>query len=1552
MPSARAAAPPVRFHPAVEEWFAATFPSPTLAQRKGWPPIQAGAHTLVFAPTGSGKTLAAFLAAIDRLMFSPVPGKADRCRVLYVSPLRALAVDVERNLRAPIAGIARAAERRGDTFHVPTIGLRTGDTPADERARMARQPPDILITTPESLFLVLTSQARSMLPSVEVVIVDEIHAMVASKRGAHLALSLERLQELARKPPQRIGLSATQRPLEEVARYLGGGEAGRSWRPRPVEIVDAGARKALELTVEVPVEDMSHPGGAPQKDDAIVEGNAAAAPPRHSIWPAIHPRLLELVRAHRSTLIFVNSRRLAERLAAALNELAGEELVRAHHGSLSREQRMQVEDDLKAGRLPAMVATSSLELGIDMGAIDLVIQIEAPPSVASGLQRIGRGGHQAGAVSRGVIFPKYRGDLLAASAITRAMHEGMVEETRIPMNPLDVLSQQVVAICAGAEQTVDGLFALVRRAAPFAKLPRAQLEGVLDMLSGRYPSDEFAELRPRLVWDRLRGTVRAREGAARLAVTNAGTIPDRGLYGVFLADGDGGGRAATTDGPRPAGRRVGELDEEMVFESREGEVFVLGASSWRIVEIERDRVLVIPAPGEPGKMPFWKGDRPARPAELGRALGRLTRELAAAPREEARRRLVEDHDLEERAAENLLAYIAEQKEATGVLPDDRTLVLERTRDEMGDWRLCLLSPWGGRVHAPWALALQSRLRASLDVDVETVWSDDGIVVRVPDRENPPTGADLVPDPDEIEDLVVRELGGSALFAAHFREAAARALLLPRRRPGLRSPLWMQRKRAADLLAVAARYGSFPIILEAYRECLQDVFDLPALVALASGLRRREIRIQTVDTATPSPFSASLLFGYVANYLYEGDAPLAERKAQALSVDQRQLRELLGQAELRELLDPQVLDELEQALQALDEAHRARSADRVHELLLRVGDLTPDELRARVAPPARAGTAPATAEDLASAWTRELLRDRRIVRVRLARDERLAAAEDAGRLRDAFGVPPPPGLPQAFLEPAPHALRDVVSRYARTHAPFTAAEVARRYAVGETAIEGALEELSEAGRVLEGAFRPGGGGREWCDADVLATLRRRSLARLRKQVEPAEPVALARLGLEWQGIVTGSRPSMRRGPDALLDVVEQIQGAAIPASALETDVLPARLPHYRSEDLDALCAAGEVVWVGLGPLGERDGRIGLFLADALPLLHTPRPDPPAGEVHEALRAHLARHGASFFAELAAAVPGTLARTVLDALWDLVWAGEVTNDTPGALRAFLRPPSSSGRRPSSRPRAGAFRSRRQSPPSAVGRWSRLPRPAPGKAASTARAKALAEQLLARHGVLTRPAVMAEGVAGGFAALYPVLKALEEAGRIRRGYFVAGLGGSQFALPGALDRLRAVREGAGDDEDVPPGAVLAATDPANPFGAALPWPEAVSGRAMRAAGVHVAIVDGALAAVIARGDGEILPLLPEAEPARTRAARGLAAALARWALRTGRTSLGAGGAGAAADHAALGDALRAAGFVPWGPGFRLSSAPPPAAPGMAPPVALVEDEDLPLDEEPVQG
>jgi ATP-dependent Lhr-like helicase len=1508
------ASPPDQFAPAAREWFAETYPAPTRAQSLGWPEIVAGRSTLIFAPTGSGKTLAAFFSAIDRLMSAPTPARADRCRVVYISPLRALAVDVERNLRSPLAGIARTAGRRGETVHLPTVAIRTGDTPANERAHMARTPPDILITTPESLFLILTSKARALLASVEVVIVDEIHALVATKRGAHLALSLERLEEVARVPLQRIGLSATQRPLETVARYLGGGEGVRTWKPRPVSIVDAGARKAFDLKVEVPVEDMSRLGEVIEVTPAEVPEGPASRVPRRSIWPSIHPRLLELVKAHRSTLVFVNSRRLAERLAGALNELAEAEVARAHHGSIAREQRVLMEDALKAGHLPCMIATSSLELGIDMGAIDLVVQIETPPSVASGIQRIGRASHQVEAVSRGIIFPKFRGDLLATAAITRAMKDGAVEETRIPENPLDVLAQQLAAACVDGTRKVDDLFALVRRAAPFAKLKRAQFEGVLDMLSGRYPSDEFAELRPRLTWDRLRGTVRGRDGLQRLVVTNAGTIPDRGLYGVFLADGtalDSSGRA------RP-GRRVGELDEEMVFESREGETFVLGATSWRISQITRDRVLVTPAPGEPGKMPFWKADRGSRPVELGRAIGALTRELLAARRDVARKRLVGEHSLEPRAADNLLAYLDEQREATGALPDDRTVVLERTRDEMGDWRLCLLSPFGGRVHAPWALALEARLRALGEADVQTVWSDDGIVVRVSDRERPPDAQALLPDADEIESLVVGELGGTALFAAHFRESAARALLLPRRRPGQRSPLWMQRKKSADLLAVAARYGSFPIILEAYRECLKDVFDVPALVDLARQVKQRTIRLVTVDTATPSPFSSSLLFGYVANYLYDGDAPLAERRAQALSVDQAQLRELLGEAELRELLDPAALAELESSLQGLHEGRGARSADRVHDLLLRLGASSLAELAVRVEPPGEA-----VARGLVAALEAE----RRVMRVSIAGEERIAAAEDAGRLRDALGVALPRGLPEAFLGPAPEALQELLLRFARTHGPFRTADPARRFGIGEAVALSILRALAASGRIVEGEFRPGGSGREWCGSDVLATLRRRSLARLRREAEPAEPDALSRLLLDWHGIGPGSVP--RRGPDGLLDVIEQLQGAAFPASALERDILPARLPDYRPEHLDMLCAAGEVTWVGVSSLGDRDGRIALYLSDDLWLLHTPPASAPAGELQGRLREHLERHGASFFAELLEASGEGLARTVLDALWDLVFAGEVTNDTPGALRAFLgsRPSRSAERQL----RRSPFRSRRQAPPSAAGRWSLLVPPRAEKAPSpTLRAAAQAEQLVARHGVLTRDAVAGEETLGGFSGIYPVLRALEESGRVRRGYFVTGLGGSQFANPGALDRLRALRESASAEDELP-GVVLASTDPANPYGAALPWPRSDSARPMRAAGTHVAIVDGRLAAYLGRGERDLRTFLPAEGPLRARTARSLAVALAAWAARTGRSALGWNTAdGVPLALGPLAPFLTAAGFVRSGPGFRLGGSPPdgPAA------------------------
>ncbi|HEY3065078.1 MAG TPA: DEAD/DEAH box helicase [Methylomirabilota bacterium] len=1460
------------FHPAVRDWFFASFPEPTTPQSQGWPAIARGDSTLIVAPTGSGKTLAAFLWCINRLMFEALPPARERCRVLYVSPLKALAVDIERNLRAPIVGVANMASFRSAPYHLPAVAVRTGDTPANERARFKREPADILITTPESLYLLLTSTARETLRSVDTVIVDEIHALVPTKRGAHLMLSLERLEHLVGQPLQRIGLSATQRPLDVVARFLGGARRAGSAPPvaasvrdlevseiagefetgdedaavhRDVTIVDAHETKALRLTVEVPVEDMARMG----EPIDIPSGPAAQGPVRTSIWSAIHPRLLELIHAHRSTLIFVNSRRVAERLAGALNELAGETLVLAHHGSIARPQRMEIEDRLKAGAVRALVATSSLELGIDMGAIDLVIQIEAPPSVASGLQRIGRGGHHVNAVSEGIIFPKYRGDLVACAAVTRQMHLGRVEATRYPHNPLDVLAQHIVAMASLDAWDVDELFAVIRRAAPFTELSRSVFEGVLDMLAGRYPSDEFAELRPRVTWDRVANTLVAREGARRVAVVNGGTIPDRGLYGVFLA----GAKTGTS--------RVGELDEEMVFESRVGETFVLGASTWRIEEITHDRVLVSPAPGQPGKTPFWHGDGAGRPLELGREIGRLVRTLRHTSPDVARATLVAEHGLDTRAAENLLAYLGDQATAATV-PDDHTIVIERTRDELGDWRVCVLSPLGGRIHAPWSMAVAARVRDERGVDVETMWADDGFVVRFPETDAPPDVELLLPPADEVEDLVLGQLGATALFAAKFREVAARALLLPRRRPGGRAPLWQQRKRAADLLAVAARFGSFPMLLETYRECLRDVFDMPALVGTLREVESRQLRVVTVDGTSPSPFAASLLFGYVANYIYEGDAPIAERRAQALAIDQSQLRELLGEAELRELLEADALHEVERQLQHLDERYRAKSRDGLHDLLLAIGDLSADEAAARC-------VGADTVE-----WLAALSRERRAVPLPVAGETRYVAVEDASRYRDALGVPMPPGLPQTFLAPVADPRGDLVHRYARTHGPFTTAEVARRYGMAPAAVEGLLKRLVATGRLVEGEFRPGGKGHEWCDAGVLRALRRRSLARVRHEVEPVEPAALGRLITTWQGVTR-----RRSGLDALLDVVENLQGAALPASILEREILPARLDGYNPADLDALAAAGEVVWCGVESLGERDGRVALYLTDHLQRLWRPPTDPGAlGRVEARIVEHLRTHGASFFAPLHAGIGGGFEGDTVQALWNLVWKGLVTNDTFHALRAFTARVERHDRR--ARRARRAFRSRRAVPPAGEGRWSLTTARMAGVASATEWSAAVAQQLLARYGIVTRESVAAEWIPGGFTAIYEVLKALEDAGRIRRGYFATGVGAAQFALPAALEQLRALR----DDPEHPEVVHLAATDPANPYGAILKWPglDVGAGRGpSRSVGATVILVNGACAAYVARGGRLLSVYLPDDEPQRSTFGRAIADELAALAL-----------------------------------------------------------------------
>ncbi|HJS26466.1 MAG TPA: DEAD/DEAH box helicase, partial [Actinomycetota bacterium] len=1378
-----------------------TFDAPTPAQAQGWPAIAGGGHSLILAPTGSGKTLAAFLWALDRVMTEPPPAADRRCRVLYVSPLRALAVDIEKNLRAPLAGISLAAERLGEHVHEPRVAMRTGDTPASERRRIQTRPPDVLITTPESLYLMLTSQTREILRSVRCVIVDEIHALAGGKRGAHLALSLERLEEIAHEPPQRIGLSATQRPLEEIARFLGGQTAVG---PREVTIVDAGHRKPMEVEVVVPVEDMaelSDVAETPQRMP-VMEGPATpgTAPPRASIWPAIHPRLLELIRAHRSTIVFVNARRLAERLAARLNELAGEELVRAHHGSIAREQRLEIEDDLKRGVLKAIVATSSLELGIDMGAVDLVIQVESPGSVSRGLQRIGRAGHRVGEPSRGKVFPKYRGDLLEATVVVRRMLDGAIEETRYPRNPLDVLAQQIVAMCAVDEWSLDELGAVVRRAANFSELGDELLHGVLDLLSGRYPADGFSELRPRIVWDRKTDRLRAREGAGRIAIASAGTIPDRGLFGAFTTD----------------GRRVGELDEEWVYESRRGEVFVLGASSWRIEDITLDRVIVSPAPGQPGKMPFWHGDKPGRPIELGRAVGEITRELAAAPHDRAIERLRSEFGLDELASENLTAYLEDQRDATGVVPDDRTIVVERFPDELGDWRVCVLSPFGARVHAPWAMAIEARLSEHSGLDVQVLWSDDGIAIRLPESEERIPVEDLLFDPEDVERLVVERLPATAMFTTAFREAAARALLLPRRTPGRRTPLWQQRRRGADLLEVASQHPTFPILLEATRECLRDVFDVPSLREVLAEIRSRKIRVVSVDTARSSPFAQSLLFTWISVYMYEYDAPLAERRAAALALDRDLLRELLGAEDLRELIDPAALDELELELQHVAASRRARNADDVHDLLRRLGDLTVDEARAR-----------AVGDE--AAWLEDLERSSRAIRLHVAGEERFVAIEDAARYRDALGAALPVGVPAAFTEPEAAPLESLVARYARTHGPFHARDVSARLGVTEERVAGALAALEGRERIVRGEFRPGGLEREWCDSDVLRMLRRRSLAALRREVEPVDASALGRFLPEWQA---ATRP--RTGPSALLETIGQLQGAAIPASILEADVLPSRVRGYRPADLDAVCASGDVVWIGAGGIGGDDGRVALGFRDDLPSLVIPPEQTPFGPVHDSLRAHLRDRGASFWPDLysAAGVPDE--RVLLDALWDLVWAGEVTNDTPAPLRAYLVRHRRKAARTGARPRPGSLR--QAGPLAGAGRWSLADPLRRLERTPTEMAHARAMQLLERHGVVTREAVVAEGIPGGYAGVYAVLRALEESGKVRRGYFVDGLGAAQFALPGAVDRIRELR-------DSPTEAavhVLAAADPAQPYGAALTWPES-AGRPARVSGAYVVLADG---------------------------------------------------------------------------------------------------------------
>jgi ATP-dependent Lhr-like helicase len=1322
---------------------------------------------------------------------------------VYVSPLKALAYDVERNLRAPLAGIARIAAELGVPLAPPRVAIRTGDTSARERRAWMREPAEILVTTPESLYLMLTSQARAGFRSVDTVIVDEVHALAPTKRGAHLALSIERLAALAASDPQRVGLSATARPLEVVARYLGG--------DRPVNIVDRSGPPLLDLEVVVPVPDMTRPTLATESSR-----EASGEPKRYGIWPAVVPELLQLVKAHSTTIVFVNNRSLSEKLVAQLNELAGAPLARAHHGSLSHEQRRETEELLKAGSIAAIVATSSLELGIDMGAVDLVVMVESPGSVARGLQRAGRAGHGVGEVSIARIFPKHRGDLLEAALVAQRMRDAELEPIALPKSPLDVLAQQVVAACALEPIGVAELERIVRRAASFASLPREAWLGVLDMLSGRYPSTEFAELRPRLVWDRDAGLLSPSAGARMLAIVSGGTIPDRGLYAVHLGE----------DGPR-----LGELDEEMVFETQPGHVITLGASSWRVEAITTDRVLVSPAPGELGRLPFWRGEGPGRPIELGRALGAFVRAID----ERGGPWLEAELGLGRFSVDNLVRYVREQREVTGTVPSDRAITVERFRDEVGDYRISILSPFGARVHAPWALAVQSRLRQRGGQEVQAMWSDDGIGLRLGDSDTFDLPA-LLPLASEIEELVVDELGRSALYASRFRENAARALLLPRRRPGARTPLWQQRRRSHQLLQVARAYPRFPIVVETFRECLQDLFDMPALVEILSAIERREIGVDVVETSAPSPFARSLNLAYVAAFLYEGDAPVAERRARALALDRELLRELCGE-DSSALLEPTDIAALERELQI--HSDEPPHADALHHLLMRLG------AQSRTALYARAG----------DALVDELEKSGRIVSVTIAGERLLCAVEDAAIYRDALGVTLPDGIAPALLAPVETPLAELFTRWARTRGPFHLAAFASQHGVARALVEELARTLERQGKLVRGTFPPDAA--EWCDAEVLRRLKRRTIARLATEVEPVPRAVFGRFLAAWHGL-----DSVGKGRVRLEQAIAQLEGMPLSFVELERSMLPARVVDFSPRMLDELGATGAVVWVGHGTLGSGDGRVALYRRGRVahlvepPKLEAAALSPLAVSVHAALE----QRGACFFADIASLAP---LDELSAALYELTFAGLVTNDTFAPLRAL------SMRRSKSKRRGGTdLRT--------AGRWSLVESLVDGSVSPTACAHTRALMLLERHGIVSREAASLEALTGGFGGVYPVLRSLEEAGRVRRGYFVEGIGGVQFALPGAVDRLRALKNAA------PKGAVVvAASDPANPYGWILPWPDAE--RPMRrASGALLVLCDGEPALHFERGGGE-LTLFTSVPSTLQRALSALRARLAQHGRRS---------------------------------------------------------------------
>lgn len=1551
LPDAAKADPLEQFAPATRAWFGSAFPSPTAVQTAAWAAIGAGENALVIAPTGSGKTLAAFMQAIDQLFREreAQDGTAANVakaatRILYISPIKALGTDVQRNLREPLQGITAQRKRRGDIPVEIKVGVRTGDTTPAERAGLLRRPPDILITTPESLYLMLTSKARETLRGVRTVIVDEVHAVASGKRGSHLALSLERLDALLSAPAQRVGLSATVRPVERVAQFLGGS--------RPVAVVNPPSSRQFDLRIVVPVEDMADI--PPRNSTAASDGPQDR---QGSIWPHIEVSILDQVLRRHSTIVFTNSRGQAEKLTARLNELYAERLTeedaaapaapgdtaihypssvggtdgrsagvapliaRSHHGSVSKEQRGEIEQALKSGELRCVVATSSLELGIDMGMVELVIQVAAPPSVASALQRVGRAGHQVGGTSAGSIYPRTRRDLVDAAVTIDCMLAGRIEAIDPPRNPLDVLAQQTVAAVAMEAVDADAWYATVRRAAPFHTLPRNVFDAVLDMLSRRYPSDDFAEFRPRLVWHRDTGQLTARPGAKQLAVTSGGTIPDRGMFSVVLPEGV----------EQAGSRRVGELDEEMVYESRVNDIITLGTSSWRIQQITNDQVVVTPAPGRSARLPFWRGDGLGRPAELGEAIGAFLALLEGAAGVDGSRDIdptlkerLETAGLDRNAMNNLLTLAGEQREATGMLPTNRTLVLERCRDETGDWRAILHSPYGRRVHDPWALAIAERIRQRLKVDPSVVASDDGIIARIPDTAGRVPGAELfLCDPQTLRKTVTDAVAGSALFAARFRECAARALLLPRRIPGRRSPLWQQRLRAGQLLQIAQGYPDFPILIETARECLQDVYDLPALDALMQRLHDGAVQIAEVTTEVPSPFAASLLFGYVAEFMYETDAPLAERRTSVLSLDSGLLGDLLGQVDLGELLDPVIIDRVGGELQRLVPSHQAKGLEGVADFLRQLGPLTAEEVAARLSD-----------GEQAQAYLADLEGQGRIIRVSIAGRGHWAAVEDAARLRDALGVTLPAGLPAVFLEPTQTPLRDLIARYARTHAPFSTGEAAERFGLGVAVADEVLEQLREQGKLLKGNFgierrlamqTPDAGihplaRHEWIGDDVFKRLRLRSLQAAREATRPVPQQAYVHLLLERQGLVpeaVGNAAVPARyaaggalgGVDGVTRVIEQLAGVPLPASLWESQVLPARVRDYAPGMLDELISTGSVLWSGHGQVGEDDGLVALhlqeFASETLSPLPLPRNDSAVilSILQQQILSSLANGGAYFVRQLAALAasglhaeePAPTPSDIHAALWALTWSGYVTTDTWSPLRAYY------GGRPARRSRPVHVSRRRRglrgslsdervstasdpthSDPTLAGRWSLLH---PEPVNDTARALARVEGLLDRYGVVTRSAAVTEDIPGGFPALRPVFRGMEDVGRVLRGRFVEGLGAAQFAERVTVDRLR---ELAAAPPAEPLAVSLSAADPANPFGTFMPWPSHPSSlRPARRAGAFVVLVDGRLMFYLAQGGRQLLSYGDADAVAMTRplaiGLTALAAALKREKLAT---------------------------------------------------------------------